>query len=123
MSAINNGQAVAAIHNAEPFHNTTGSLRSRYLSKSYELTRGRMPAVAAQLLAEALIAAESDGQPLYVVYSYATPIAWAREGDLLTVADVRYSVTTSRHQALCLGRQVGEAHVATGQRVIESSGV
>ena len=35
---------------------------------------------------------------LYVVRSYGTPIAWAGPGELLTVPDVRYSVTTGRHQ-------------------------
>lgn len=38
----------------------------------------------------------------YVVYSYLTPIAWVTEDeDPLYVPDVRYSVTTSRHQGKC----------------------
>ncbi|SRR6266851_1318210 len=37
----------------------------------------------------------------YVVFSYATPIAWHRPADdLWIVPDERYSVTTSRHQSL-----------------------
>lgn len=37
----------------------------------------------------------------FVVYSYATPIAWHRPADdLWIVPDERYSVTTSRHQSL-----------------------
>ncbi len=37
----------------------------------------------------------------YVIYSYATPIAWHRPADnLWIVPDERYSVTTSRHQSL-----------------------
>lgn len=37
----------------------------------------------------------------YVVYSYATPIAWVREDGETVIPDVGYSVTTSRHQTLC----------------------
>lgn len=43
-------------------------------------------------------------RPTYVVYSYRTPIGWVRDEEdgtnVLTVApDVRYSVTTSKHQS------------------------
>jgi len=34
----------------------------------------------------------------YVVFSYATPIAWRTQGQWHT-PDVKYSVTTSRHQS------------------------
>ena len=34
----------------------------------------------------------------YVIYSYATPIAWRTQGQWHT-PDVKYSVTTSRHQS------------------------
>lgn len=34
----------------------------------------------------------------YVVYSYATPIAWCDVDGAWTVPDCKYSVTTSRHQ-------------------------
>jgi len=34
----------------------------------------------------------------YVIYSYATPIAWHDKEAGWVVPDVRYSVTTSRHQ-------------------------
>ena len=37
---------------------------------------------------------------LYVVYSYATPIAWGPLDGPLYVPDVRYSVTTSKHQGI-----------------------
>lgn len=44
----------------------------------------------------------------YVVYSYATPIAWHVPGEGWTVPDVKYSVTTSRHQAQArLGAKIG----------------
>lgn len=35
----------------------------------------------------------------YVVFSYATPIAWFANGKW-TMPDVKYSVTTSRHQSV-----------------------
>lgn len=37
----------------------------------------------------------------YVVYSYATPIAWVRMDGETVIPDVGYSVTTTRHQNLC----------------------
>jgi CXCXC repeat len=37
---------------------------------------------------------------LYVIRSYGTPIGWAGPGELLTVPQVTYSVTTSRHQGI-----------------------
>lgn len=35
--------------------------------------------------------------PEYVIYSYATPIAWKMD-DKWFIPDVKYSVTTTRHQ-------------------------
>lgn len=34
----------------------------------------------------------------YTIYSYATPIAWRDNGEWI-IPDVKYSVTTSRHQS------------------------
>lgn len=36
----------------------------------------------------------------YVVYSYATPIAWWSKEHGWRMPDIKYSVTTSRHQSL-----------------------
>jgi hypothetical protein len=44
------------------------------------------------------IEAASMSHDFYVVMSYATPIAWFANGEW-TVPDVKYSVTTSRHQS------------------------
>lgn len=41
-----------------------------------------------------------DMMPVYVVYSYDTPIAWRRPGGPWRRPEVRYSVTTSHHQSL-----------------------
>ncbi|HLS01869.1 MAG TPA: hypothetical protein VK054_07825 [Beutenbergiaceae bacterium] len=37
----------------------------------------------------------------YVVYSYATPIAWVRADGETVIPDVGYSLTTTRHQGMC----------------------
>jgi hypothetical protein len=34
----------------------------------------------------------------YVVFSYATPIAWVHEDGEVVIPDVKYSVSTSQHQ-------------------------
>lgn len=40
----------------------------------------------------------TDAEDFYAVYSYGTPIAWFAHGTW-TVPEVKYSVTTSRHQS------------------------
>lgn len=69
----------------EPFTTTTGNLWGTKGSRGV----GRLP----RNLAEAII----DMEPDYTVYSYATPIAWRRDGQWF-MPDVYYSVTTTRHQ-------------------------
>jgi hypothetical protein len=39
-----------------------------------------------------------NGGTIYVVYSYSTPIAWYTHAWGWRIPEVRYSVTTSRHQ-------------------------
>lgn len=39
--------------------------------------------------------------PLYVVYSYRTPIAWVTGFGKVVVPDHKYSVTTTHHQNMC----------------------
>lgn len=43
----------------------------------------------------------ADSGPLYVVYSYATPIGWVTSSGSIVVPDEKYSVTTTNHQNLC----------------------
>ncbi|MFG1705424.1 hypothetical protein ACFLIM_19720 [Nonomuraea sp. M3C6] len=38
---------------------------------------------------------------VYVVLSFATPIAWVRDDGEVIIPDCCYSLTTSRHQRLC----------------------
>ena len=42
--------------------------------------------------------ASAGDSPVYVVFSYATPIAWVAVDGSVTVPAVKYSVTTSRTQ-------------------------
>jgi hypothetical protein len=42
---------------------------------------------------------EDKPQVDYVIYSYATPIAWHRSDGNWVVPDVKYSNTTTRHQS------------------------
>ncbi len=45
--------------------------------------------------------ATNYGTGVYVVFSYSTPIAWENADGTLYVPEVKYSVTTSRHQSHC----------------------
>jgi hypothetical protein len=75
----------AAIAKHEPFR--SGALRGE---DGPPASYGRLPEEYVRLCqAEA---------PTYVVMSYATPIAWWNPASGWTVPDVRYSVTTGRHQ-------------------------
>lgn len=56
--------------------------------------------------ATALNLADAD----YVIYSYATPIAWHTHYGLWVVPDVKYSVTTTRHQSLVRDAIHGAGH-------------
>lgn len=40
----------------------------------------------------------SDADPVYVVWSYRTPIAWVASDGEVTIPDVTYSPTTTQHQ-------------------------
>lgn len=74
----------------EDFTNSVGSFRGEVVHGSCVWTGRLSPRLAA-----ALIAADAD----YIVYSYATPIAWHGK-DGWTVPDALYSATTSKHQGL-----------------------
>lgn len=44
-----------------------------------------------------------DGRVTYAVYSYETPIAWVLDGREVVIPEIRFSGTTSKHQALVRG--------------------
>lgn len=87
-----------AIRRRETFVAGDGSLTSETLHGPGPLSWGRAPQSITDAIRAARAAADA---PLYIVMSYGTPIAWAGPGEQLTVPDVRYSVTTSRHQSIC----------------------
>ena len=60
-------------------------------------SRGVLPSHYVDILRED--ADNSDGDGLYVIYSYSTPIAWWTESRGWTVPPVKYSRTTTRHQS------------------------
>jgi hypothetical protein len=76
------------LRNREPVRNTTGSLRAGDIFSGY----GRLPEPWRSELQEQV----TD----YVIYSYATPIAWHDIEVGWFFPPVKYSVTTSQHQSL-----------------------
>lgn len=58
---------------------------------------GRLPREWRERLTADIEAALGRGG-VYIVWSYGTPIAWV-VGDVVTIPDVKYSVTTSKHQS------------------------
>lgn len=81
----------------EPFN--AGSLRGDWYS--YEPSIGRLPHDEVTELRRRIDANRDAGRATYVVYSYATPIAWSGEDGALVVPAVRYSQTTTQHQRAC----------------------
>lgn len=70
---------------------------------------------------QALRCAGGGVKPIYVVFSYGTPIAWrcAGDGQEWCVPKVTYSVTTSKHQSLAAqGMRVWDDKLRRASRVI-----
>jgi hypothetical protein len=87
---VSNRAAQTCIANREDFVNSTGSFRGEVVNGAPFWT-GRLPDGWVDWLRGA------KGVD-YIVYSYATPIAWHSE-DGWTVPNVKYSMTTStKHQ-------------------------
>lgn len=85
-------KAAGLIASLTPFE-TKGALAGRL--EWYPASTGQLPADWREQLRKDIDG--SDGSS-YIVYSYATPIAWHTEAFGWTVPDAKYSVTTSRHQ-------------------------
>ena len=82
------GPAVAARQD----FTSSSALTARHEYPSY----GRLPDAERAVLRDV---AQEHGSQTYVVYSYGTPAAWAAPGGPLYIPDVKYSVTTSKHQS------------------------
>lgn len=94
MKIITNSDAPDYIRERLSFQNTTGSFYARTASDVLDgYLTGSLPHDERDRLRQAI--AE---RPTYIVYSYNTPIGWI-EADDWHIPDVRYSVTTSRHQS------------------------
>lgn len=72
----------------EEFNTDRASIRGRTLDSNMRPSFGRVPDEYSLDIFNAR----------YVIYSYGTPIAWRDRRGEWTVPDVRYSVTTSKHQ-------------------------
>lgn len=79
-----------AIHHGQEFN--SGALTAERLMERPIHRSGRLPAEYAQRF--------YDDAPTYVLFSYATPIAWRTDQGEWVVPDVKYSVTTGRHQSI-----------------------
>jgi hypothetical protein len=90
---IANHAAHAAIANRKPF---TGSNLQGGTWSGVTMGTGQMPYdYVRQLYADV----DKHGREnVYVVWSYATPIAWCA-GDIWVIPPIKYSRTTSRHQS------------------------
>lgn len=122
-----NKDALRAIADRADFVNRGATLRGGYVlaSRVPTMATGALPSYAREeLLRVAVEGGEWAPRRIYVVWSYDTPIAWCVPGPgLLTIPDVRYSTTTSRHQSLCEGGHLrpwpdAGPYVATGTRVV-----
>lgn len=85
-------------------NSTVHAITDRVTFRTYGALSGRMceyMPYAGQLPAEFddKLSASFDDGPVFVVFSYATPIAWITADGTMTVPDTRYSVTTTRHQS------------------------
>ena len=78
------------LENDQEFNTDQQSLRGRKISHPTEISIGRLD-----------FDLRNVSGVDYVIYSYATPIAWRRDG-VWSVDDTRYSVTTSCHQGRVL---------------------
>lgn len=74
------------------------SMSGEYLTHPF--ITGQLPRVDAEWFRRECEEANAAGVPFYVVYSYATPIAWAF-GNVVRMPDVHYSMTTTKQQTLC----------------------
>jgi hypothetical protein len=92
--AITNREAATPIGLKVPFTTGNGTLSGRaFTGNDYLYAQaGQLP----QDLRDVFV----HDRPIYVVYSYATPIAWFSPVAGWVVPSVKYSVTTSRHQGI-----------------------
>lgn len=91
INAQNQAAIVAAVSHLDEF--AIGTMRGRWFPDATYADPGRLGAGNRAALAA------SQGI-IYVIYSYATPIAWRSAGATWVVPDARYSVTSNQHLSL-----------------------
>lgn len=88
---IATAQAIGA---HKPF-TTSGALSAELTPSGYVSSTGRLDAEHREMLRD-----DELGEGIaYVVYSYATPIAWVTRGGTVRKVSQRFSVTTTKHQS------------------------
>jgi hypothetical protein len=90
---LNNAQMCKAIHDLTPAQSSTGSLRMIEGTVSYT---ARLP----ERMSREYFTSVHDGDVTHTVLSYATPIAWRLAEGCWVIPEVKYSVTTSKHQGI-----------------------
>lgn len=91
---IKNSEAIWSIQNQQEFRNHGGTFTGKIV-RFVPPPRGKMgDAEYRQMLKDF-----QQKESLYVIFSYATPIAWANVGisDFLAITEKNYSATTSKH--------------------------
>jgi hypothetical protein len=92
---VTNKTAHIAIKDRKEFRNSQGSFTG-ILTNDQFLETDQLPEEWKEQLRDAITL--SSG-PVFVVYSYNTPIAWYANGEW-TIPDVSYSQTTARQQSM-----------------------
>lgn len=90
---MRNSDAVDYIPNLKPFRNSTGS----FVGQTYPIGFGRLSEKWRARLSDTHMTFGIE----YIVYSYATPIAWYADGQW-EMPYAKYSATTSRHQSIVM---------------------
>lgn len=84
-------------------HDAIGKVAARAEFRGNSIWATRSPNGSGQIYgraAELYLADATAGELAYVVYSYATPIAWYTKRGAWVVPEEKYSSTTSRHQSV-----------------------
>ncbi len=95
MATLNYKKIGEALRDREPF--TGNSMRAEYVDVDFIQDTGKLSHFDMRWFYTEKEIARTKGLPFYVVYSYATPIAWAY-GDTVSIPEVKYSPTTSKQQ-------------------------
>lgn len=100
MARLNYQQIRTALAERVPFEGN--SMSADYVNPHHGITTGYLPDHDRNYLRADMHTAATQGIPFYLVKSYGTPIAWAY-GVTVREPEVRYSVTTSKHQSIVRG--------------------